>query len=63
MLNEGNKTIQFDKLHCWYYRWEGFMKIPVDMASVPSFIKTFSGIQKFLERKDIQMHRHTQTSR
>jgi hypothetical protein len=32
MRNEVNKTIQFEKLQCWYYWWEGFMKYAFEMT-------------------------------
>jgi hypothetical protein len=44
---------QFDRLQCWYWWWEGFMKYVVEMGSggmlyIPSFLEIGSGIQKLL---------------
>jgi hypothetical protein len=44
---------QFERLQCWYYWREEFMKYAVEMASggiiyIPGFIKISSGVQKLL---------------
>jgi hypothetical protein len=44
--------MQFEKLQCWYYYWEGFVLCTVQMASggriyIQSFMKIDSGIQIF----------------
>jgi hypothetical protein len=68
MRTEVNKTFQFKKLQCWYYRWEGFMKYAVEMASggltcIPVFIKISSGVQKLLGGVHMQTHTRAQTAR
>jgi hypothetical protein len=47
MRNEVNKTIQFEKMQCWYYWWEGFMKDAFEMH-IPSFLKFGTGVQAML---------------
>jgi hypothetical protein len=32
--NVVNKTVQFDRLQCWYYWWDGLTEYAVEMASV-----------------------------
>jgi hypothetical protein len=53
MHNEGNKTIQFWRLQCWYYWLEWFMKHAIETASddmiyIISFMKIGLGIQVIL---------------
>jgi hypothetical protein len=33
VLNEVNKAIQFPRLQCWHYWWEGFIKHAAGIAS------------------------------
>jgi hypothetical protein len=51
--NEANKTIQFGRLHCWYFWWEWFIKYTIEMASggmlyIPSLMTIVSGIPVIL---------------
>jgi hypothetical protein len=53
MRNEVNKTIQFERLQCWYYWSEWLMKYAVGMASggviyIPSLMTIGSGIRVIL---------------
>jgi hypothetical protein len=53
MRTEVNKTMQFEKLQCWYYWCEKFNKYAVEMAAgglkyIPSFMTIDSGIQVIL---------------
>jgi hypothetical protein len=53
---------QFDRLQCWYYWWEGFMKYAVEMASdsmiyIVSFLTLDSGIQVILRLLPLQFER------
>jgi hypothetical protein len=46
---------QFERMQCWYYRQERFMKYDVEMASgsmiyTPDFTKISTGVQKLLGR-------------
>jgi hypothetical protein len=33
------KPMQFERLQCWYYRWDGFVEDTVEMASVVRYTK------------------------
>jgi hypothetical protein len=53
MLSEVNKTILFERLQCWCYRWVGLIKYTVEMAQdgmiwIPSFVTIGSGIQEIM---------------
>jgi hypothetical protein len=46
-----SKTILFERIQCWYYRWEESVKYAIKiglggMIYIPIFIKIGSGIQK-----------------
>jgi hypothetical protein len=50
---------QLQRLQCWYYSWEGFMKYAVEMTSggtihISSSMKICSGVQKSLGPMHIQ---------
>jgi hypothetical protein len=61
-----HETEQFERLQCWYYWWERFMKHAIEMTSsgmiyFPSLIKTGSDIQKL--EWQIHMDTYTQATR
>jgi hypothetical protein len=53
MRNEVSTTIRLQRLQCWHYLWEGYVKCSAEMTSggityTPSFMKIVLAIQVIL---------------
>jgi hypothetical protein len=41
MRIEVSKTVQFERLQCWCYEWEGFMNYAIEMVSSDLKLQAF----------------------